>query len=120
MPLYEYWCQQCQRKLMLYSPTFSDDLPSCPQCGNNTAKRLIGTGSGIIFKGSGFYQTDYRSDSYKSAAKKEIAAFLNSNPDKDAVEVAEALNLDPRFVIGVCDELIKAGKVEFVNARNLD
>lgn len=56
----------------------------------------------------------------KSAAKKEIAAFLNSNPDKDAVEVADALNLDPRFVIAVCDELIKAGKVEFVNARNLD
>jgi hypothetical protein len=56
----------------------------------------------------------------KSAAKKEIAAFLNSDPDKDAVEVADALNLDPRFVIEVCDELIKAGKVEFVNARNLD
>ena len=43
MPLYEYWCQQCQRKLMLYSPTFSDDLPSCPQCGNNTLRRLLST-----------------------------------------------------------------------------
>jgi len=43
MPLYEYWCQHCQRKLMLYFPTFSDAVPSCPQCGNNTLQRLLST-----------------------------------------------------------------------------
>jgi putative FmdB family regulatory protein len=41
MPLYEYWCRQCQCKLMLYSPTYSDELPSCPKCGNDTLRRLI-------------------------------------------------------------------------------
>jgi putative FmdB family regulatory protein len=43
MPLYEYWCQQCQRKLVLYSRTFSDALPSCPRCGNDTLRRLLST-----------------------------------------------------------------------------
>jgi putative FmdB family regulatory protein len=43
MPLYEYWCRQCQRKLMLYSRTFSDALPSCPRCGNDTLRRLLST-----------------------------------------------------------------------------
>jgi putative FmdB family regulatory protein len=43
MPLYEYWCQQCRRKLMLYSPTFSEALPSCPKCGSNTLRRLVST-----------------------------------------------------------------------------
>jgi putative FmdB family regulatory protein len=43
MPLYEYWCQHCQRKLMLYSPTISDALPSCPQCGSDTLRRLFST-----------------------------------------------------------------------------
>jgi putative FmdB family regulatory protein len=43
MPLYEYWCQQCRRKLMLYSPTFSEALPSCPKCSSNTLRRLVST-----------------------------------------------------------------------------
>jgi putative FmdB family regulatory protein len=43
MPLYEYWCSQCQRKVTLYCPTFSDALPSCPQCGNDTLRRLFST-----------------------------------------------------------------------------
>ncbi len=43
MPLYEYWCRQCQRKVMLYSPTFSQASPSCPQCGNDTMCRLFST-----------------------------------------------------------------------------
>jgi predicted nucleic acid-binding Zn ribbon protein len=46
-------------------------VKKCPKCGKNSAERLIGAGSGIIFKGSGFYQTDYRSESYKKAAKAE-------------------------------------------------
>jgi len=43
MPLYEYWCQQCRRKLVLYSPAVSSALPACPQCGNDTLKRLLST-----------------------------------------------------------------------------
>ncbi|UCH51699.1 MAG: hypothetical protein JSV54_02780 [Chloroflexota bacterium] len=43
MPLYEYWCSQCKRKVMLYSPTFSQTSPSCPKCGNETLRRLFST-----------------------------------------------------------------------------
>lgn len=43
MPLYEYWCHQCQRKLLLYSPTFSESTPPCPQCGKDTLRRLLST-----------------------------------------------------------------------------
>jgi putative FmdB family regulatory protein len=43
MPLYEYWCRQCQCKIALYSPTISGDMPSCPKCGNDTLKRLLST-----------------------------------------------------------------------------
>ena len=49
-------------------------LRKCPKCGKSSLKRLIGTGAGVIFKGSGFYQTDYRSDSYKQSVKKESDA----------------------------------------------
>jgi putative FmdB family regulatory protein len=43
MPLYEYWCRQCQSKLMLYSPTFSETIPPCPRCGKDTLRRLLST-----------------------------------------------------------------------------
>ena len=43
MPLYEYWCRQCKRKVMLYSPTFSQNSPSCPRCGSDTLQRLFST-----------------------------------------------------------------------------
>jgi hypothetical protein len=52
----------------------ASSLRKCPKCGKNTLKRLIGTGAGLIFKGSGFYITDYRSDSYKDAAKADTNA----------------------------------------------
>ncbi len=55
-------------------------LRKCPDCGKLKLKRLIGTGAGIIFKGSGFYETDYRSDGYKKDAKAEKEA---ANPKKD-------------------------------------
>ena len=46
-------------------------MKTCPECGKNTSKRLLGTGAGILFKGSGFHETDYRSDAYKKAEKKD-------------------------------------------------
>ena len=71
MPTYEYRCQACSHEHEAFQAMSAAPLRKCPKCGKLKLKRLIGTGAGIIFKGSGFYQTDYRSESYKSAAKAE-------------------------------------------------
>ncbi len=74
MPTYEYECAGCGNKWELFQSITADPVKKCPKCGKNKAKRLIGTGSSIIFKGSGFYTTDYRSESYKQGAKAESEA----------------------------------------------
>ena len=78
MPTYEYLCQKCGQTFEAFQSMRDEPLRECPKelCrlpkwGHGKVKRLPGTGAGIIFKGSGFYTTDYRSDSYKEAAKKE-------------------------------------------------
>ncbi|MHC4133020.1 MAG: FmdB family zinc ribbon protein [Planctomycetota bacterium] len=71
MPTYEYRCDDCGHEFEEFQSIKANSLRKCPDCGKNGLKRLLGTGAGIIFKGSGFYQTDYRSESYKTGAKKE-------------------------------------------------
>ncbi len=71
MPTYEYACSECGHQFDQFQSIKSDALKVCPKCGRRSLKRLIGTGGGVIFKGSGFYQTDYRSDAYKRAAEAE-------------------------------------------------
>ena len=71
MPTYEYICDACEHELEEFQSITADPLKKCPECGKNKLRRLIGTGAGIIFKGSGFYETDYRSDGYKKAEKAE-------------------------------------------------
>lgn len=78
MPTYEYICSKCEHQFDVFQAITEKPLTVCPkdQCGmkrwgKGKIKRGISTGAGIIFKGSGFYSTDYRSDSYKEAAKKE-------------------------------------------------
>ena len=68
MPTYDYECDACHHKFELYQGINDDKKKKCPECGKNKAERIISAGGGIIFKGSGFYQTDYRSDSYKKGA----------------------------------------------------
>ncbi len=58
-------------------------LTTCPECKTDSLKRLIGTGAGIIFKGSGFYQTDYRSESYNKSAKKETETSTSASTTSD-------------------------------------
>lgn len=77
MPTYEYRCNVCGHELEQYQPITAEPLRKCPACGRQTLRRLIGAGGGILFKGSGFYQTDYRSDSYKKAAAAEAQAGSN-------------------------------------------
>jgi putative FmdB family regulatory protein len=69
MPTYEYECDHCNHCFERFQSMNDEPVKRCPKCRHNV-RRLVGTGAGIIFKGSGFYQTDYRSDSYKNGEKK--------------------------------------------------
>jgi len=71
MPTYEYVCKNCGHQFEKFQSITANSLRKCPKCSKMKLQRLIGSGAGIIFKGSGFYQTDYRTDSYKSGEKKE-------------------------------------------------
>ena len=71
MPTYEYICSNCGHEFEQFQSMKAGPLRKCPACGNNKLKRLIGAGAGVIFKGSGFYETDYRSEGYKKARESE-------------------------------------------------
>lgn len=78
MPTYEYECEKCRKTFELFQSMKDDALKTCPESkcrmkkwGKGKVRRLLGTGAGLIFKGSGFYITDYRSEGYKAAAKKD-------------------------------------------------
>ena len=72
MPTYEYECKKCGHRFDVFQSITEPPKKRCPKCRGGV-KRLLGTGAGIIFKGSGFYTTDYRSEGYKKAAKQESA-----------------------------------------------
>ena len=69
MPTYEYKCDACGTAFERFQSITAAPVKKCPKCGKNKVRRLISTGAGLIFKGSGFYITDYRTDSYKSGEK---------------------------------------------------
>ena len=72
MPTYEYECKACKYEFEAFQSMKDEPLKKCPECGKDELVRLLGTGAGIIFKGSGFYETDYkRGNSYKKAAEKD-------------------------------------------------
>jgi putative FmdB family regulatory protein len=71
MPTYEYKCAACNYEFERFQSIMAEPIKRCPECGKAKVKRLIGTGSGVIFKGSGFYTTDYRSEAYDKSAKAE-------------------------------------------------
>ncbi|MDZ4849487.1 MAG: FmdB family zinc ribbon protein [Pirellulaceae bacterium] len=68
MPTYDYECDACDHKFELFQSIMAPVEKTCPKCKKKKLRRLIGTGAAIVFKGSGFYQTDYRSESYKKSA----------------------------------------------------
>ncbi|HUG19572.1 MAG TPA: zinc ribbon domain-containing protein [Planctomycetaceae bacterium] len=88
MPTYDYKCEKCDHTWDLFQPITAKPVRKCPGCGAQKAKRVIGPGAGIIFKGSGFYQTDYRSDSYKKGA--EADKKTDTAPDKTAESKSES------------------------------
>ena len=73
MPTYEYRCEACGHEFEKSQSIKAARVRQCPACGKRKVKRLISMGGGIIFKGAGFYATDYRSASYKEGAKKDVA-----------------------------------------------
>jgi putative FmdB family regulatory protein len=68
MPTYDYQCDACNHSFELFQSITAGPKKQCPECGKRKLRRLIGPGAAIVFKGSGFYKTDYRSESYKKAA----------------------------------------------------
>ncbi len=81
MPTYDYRCEACQHEWELFQSITADPEKKCPECGKKKARRVIGPGAGILFKGSGFYETDYRSDSYKKAAAADKKSQSESKSD---------------------------------------
>ncbi|MEO1997351.1 MAG: zinc ribbon domain-containing protein [Planctomycetaceae bacterium] len=81
MPTYDYVCRECDHKWELFQSIKANPVRKCPSCGRLRAKRVIGTGAGIIFRGSGFYETDYRSDSYKKGAEADKKARESAKSD---------------------------------------
>ena len=69
MPTYDYQCEACDHEFELFQSIKAPTKRKCPKCGKLKLRRLIGPGAAIVFKGSGFYQTDYRSASYKKGAE---------------------------------------------------
>ena len=84
MPTYDYECDACEHRFEEFQSMSEKPLKKCPKCGKRKLRRLFGTGAAVLFKGSGFYQTDYRSESYKSAAKAEQDATKPAAGDKAA------------------------------------
>ena len=84
MPTYEYVCDACDHEWEQMQSITAKHIRKCPECGKLQARRLISAGGGLIFKGSGFYETDYRSESYKKGAKAAKEAKDSSSKSSDS------------------------------------
>ena len=82
MPTYDYHCTACDHAFEEFQSMTAPLLKKCPKCGKNKLERLIGTGAALMFKGSGFYITDYRSDSYKKSAEADKPASESKSESK--------------------------------------
>ena len=95
MPTYDYACDACDHEFEVFESITAEPQKKCPKCKKNKLRRLFGAGGGLIFKGSGFYQTDYRSESYKKAAeadkpKTESSSSENGGSKTEAKPAAAA------------------------------
>jgi putative FmdB family regulatory protein len=95
MPTYDYECSACKHKWEEFHSITAAPTKKCPECKKNKAVRQIGTGAGIIFKGSGFYQTDYRSSSYNKAAEADKSSQSES-PKTDSTPKPDAPKSDKK------------------------
>jgi putative FmdB family regulatory protein len=92
MPTYDYHCDNCQHEFELFQSITEPAKKKCPQCGKQKLRRLFGTGGAIMFKGSGFYKTDYRSESYKKRAEADKPASESKSSDAKPSESKGSAN----------------------------
>jgi putative FmdB family regulatory protein len=102
MPTYDYECDACGHEFELFQGINDPVQRKCPDCGKLKLRRLFGTGAAVVFKGSGFYTTDYRSDSYKKAAEKDKKSSeggsekSKSKDDKSAKKTSDSSSSDSK------------------------
>jgi putative FmdB family regulatory protein len=96
MPTYDYRCAACGHDLEVFQSIHDPVLRKCPKCKKAKLERLIGPGAGILFKGGGFYQTDYRSENYKKGESAEKASSAPAAESTPAKEAAPAKNADEK------------------------
>ncbi len=83
MPTYDYECDACGHEFELFQSISDPVKRKCPECKKQKLRRLFGTGAAVVFKGSGFYETDYRSESYKKGAESEKKSAEKSKKSDD-------------------------------------
>lgn len=81
MPTYEYGCESCDSQFEVFQSITAEPVAACPSCGSMSTQRLISGGAGFLFKGSGFYITDYRSNDYKQKAKSDTSSGSPSSSE---------------------------------------
>jgi putative FmdB family regulatory protein len=89
MPTYDYSCDACDHSFEVFESISAEPQTKCPKCKKKKLRRLFGAGAGLVFKGSGFYQTDYRSESYKKAASADKPASDSSSSNGDSGKKSE-------------------------------
>ncbi len=90
MPTYDYHCRNCDHKFEHFQSITDKTLRRCPNCSKRALRRLIGAGSDLLFKGKGFYQTDYRSENYKKSEKAEKQATQPKKKSDKSTESAKS------------------------------
>jgi putative FmdB family regulatory protein len=96
MPTYDYVCDACDHQFELFQSITAEPEKKCPECGKKKLRRLIGTGAAIMFKGSGFYQTDYRSDSYKKRAEADKPSSSETSSKSDTKSDSSSTKKDTK------------------------
>ena len=89
MPTYDYVCQACEHQFELFQSITANPKRKCPECGRLKLRRLIGPGAAIVFKGSGFYKTDYRSSSYRKGAEADTKSGANGSAGKKSADATQ-------------------------------
>ena len=102
MPTYDYRCRACGHEFELFQSMSEGVKRKCPECERLQLERLIGSGAGILFRGSGFYETDYRSKSYKEAAAKEKDGSKSSSQDSKGKDSKGKLRTENTKVGAIC------------------
>jgi putative FmdB family regulatory protein len=110
MPTYDYECDACGHAFELFQSISDPVKKKCPECGKPKLRRLFGTGAAVVFKGSGFYQTDYRSESYKKAAEKDKPAGDSKSESKGESKSGGKAPSEPKPTAK--SEKKKAGKTD--------